>query len=169
MKMNIIKMPVVMALCCMALFSCNNVENGGDANDETKVESADEEASVQAVKYEVGFSQDLYDFFDMELVYTNAAGKNVTMKVTTDLNLTVTPEVKLDSAVMRVTAKPKENMPQIDENKLYRNDVKCCMTVDTDKQKGNSYNSNSTMAIKGDKWKTFVSEEKTMVSKVAEL
>ena len=169
MKTNLVSVQAVLVLCCMMLFSCRNAGNGGEANNEEKVETTNRAEQVQTVRYEVEFSKDMYDFFDMELVYTNAQGENVTTALTDKFHELVTPEVKIDSAVMKVTAKPKENMPQIDDTKVYKYEMKCNMVVDTDKTKGESHSSNNSMSLRGDKWKSFVSEEQVMVSKVAKL
>lgn len=169
MKVNFVSIRAVLVLCCLMLYSCHNAGNGGEAKNDEKVENTDNTASVQTVRYEVEFSKDMYDFFDMELIYTNAQGEHVTQNLTDNFQAVINPEVKIDSAMIKVTARPKENMPQIDDAKLYKYEMKCDMTVDTEKEKGKSYGRSNSMSIKGNKWKTFVAKEQVMVSEAAAL
>lgn len=169
--MNFVNVQAVVALCCMLLCSCNNrTGNGGEAgSDRKKIETASNTDSMQTVKYEVSFSKDVYDFFDVELVYTDAIGKNVVKNVTDDIQLTVKQESTIDSTVMRITAKPKNNIPNIDNTRLYKYDVNCSMIVNVGNNKAKNYVSNSSISIKGDKWKNFVAKERVVMSEVAGL
>lgn len=170
MKVNFVNVHTVVALCCMLLCSCNNnVGNGGEAGGDGSQVTAGKTDSVQTVKYDVNFGRDVYDFFDVEMVYTDVMGENVTRKITDNMQLTVKPGEMADSVMMRITARPKENMPDIDNARLYKWYVNCRMTVDAGKDMAKNYGSNSSMSMTGDKWRTFVAEERVVVSEVAEL
>lgn len=164
MKKSFLKMPLVMALCGLVFFSCSETEdNMGAPGQGQQTETTD---SVQSISYEVGFSKDLYDFFDMELSYTNAQGEIVTERMTQDVQLTVTPTVRLDSVVLKVTGKPKENMPAINDTVLYKKDVRYEVAVYTSNSPSNGHASNNSMPIIGREWREYVSQERTLVSHV---
>lgn len=170
MKTKSMNVLTVGALCCMLLCACNHNTGNGGAGSEGNVETADKTDSVQkTVKYNVNLSKDVYDFFDVELVYTDANGENVVRKVTDNIQLTVQPEAGVDSTVMKITTRPKKDMPVIDDTKVYKYNVNYSMTVDEGKNKGKNHGSNKSMSMKGDKWRNFVTEEQAVMSEVAKL
>ena len=155
----------VVTLCCVLLCACNGGKAGSDGNMETTGKTD----SVQTVKYNVNLSKDVYDFFDVELVYSDAKGENVVRKVTDNIQLTMRPETGVDSTVMRITIRPKKDMPDIDNTKLYKYNVNCSMTVDAGKNERKNYVRNESMSMRGDKWRNCVAKEQVVISEVAGL
>lgn len=160
MKMNFLKMPVAMAVCGLMLFSCSETEESAEIPGEgQQTETTD---SVRTVTYEASLSQDLYDFFDMDLTYTNARGETVTERMTQDVQFTITPTVKLDSVVMKVIGTPKADMPEINDTAMYKKELRYNMNVNS----SNKGFSTDKQPFRGDKWGEYVSKERTLVSHV---
>lgn len=151
-------MPVAMAVCGLMLFSCSEAEDEIPGQGQ-QTETND---SIRTVTYEASFSQDLYDFFDMDLTYTNARGETVTERVTHDVQFTITPTVKLDSVVMKVTGTPKANMPEINDTAMYKKELRYNMNINS----SNNDSSADIQPFRGDKWREYVSRERTLVSHV---
>lgn len=152
-----------MAVCGLMLFSCSEAED--EISGQGQQTETDD--SVRTVTYEASFSQDLYDFFDMDLTYTNARGETVTERMTQDVQFTITPTVKLDSVVMKVIGTPKADMPEINDTAMYKKEEQCNIVVKNKAQEViRTATESSTKSLRGNIWKTWVSNEKSFVSEV---
>lgn len=121
MKFRMFLAIVAMLATCGIMTSC-----GSDEPDmpESKVVS-------YKVSYDAQLGDLWYKFYDVEMSYVGADGKQTSIKLNTDFSQTLSiPADKMPSGLnFKVTAKRKANLPEIDENARYVADHLCKCSV----------------------------------------
>lgn len=104
---------MVMMACCVPFSACSSDEN------EPEITSTDEITTVEAT-YSVSLSEDWYKFFDIEVTYTSETGvKTIFLTEDWNFDMQIPYSAEPDEFVCQVTAKPKADMPAIDDNATY--------------------------------------------------
>lgn len=104
---------LAMIACCVTFSACSSDE------DDPEPTPTNEPTTIKAT-YSVSLSDDWYKFFDIEVAYTTPAGVD-TILLTEDWNfeMNIPYSAKPNTFVCKVTAKPKANMPAIEDNATY--------------------------------------------------
>lgn len=150
-----------------ALISC------GDDDDDKAPIPVDTTAYVE-IEYDVDLSRTWYDYFDIEVTYTDVTGQIITTPLTRDWEYT--KRVQLESApktlTMTVTAKPKSNdtAPVATQSVTFERD--CSMSVEGYDARGNKtslqyeYEAPMIFTLQGDALTTMLSRTQELFNDV---
>lgn len=104
---------MAMMTCCVTFSACSSDEN------EPEIISTNELTTIEAT-YSVSLSEDWYRFFDIEVTYTSETGvKTILLTEDWNFDMKIPYSAEPDEFVCHVTAKPKADMPAIDDNATY--------------------------------------------------
>ena len=104
---------LAMMACCVTFSACSSDEN------EPETIITNELTTIKA-EYSVSLSEDWYRFFDIEVTYTSETGvKTILLTEDWNFDMNIPYTAGPDEFVCQVTAKPKADMPAIEENASY--------------------------------------------------
>lgn len=105
---------------CLAMMACS-INFSACSSDENEPETiiTNELTTIEAT-YSVSLSDDWYRFFDIEVTYTSETGvKTILLTEDWNFDMNIPYMAGPDEFVCQVTAKPKADMPAIEENASY--------------------------------------------------
>lgn len=104
---------LAMMACCINFSACSSDEN------EPETIITNELTTIEA-EYSVSLSEDWYRFFDIEVTYTSETGvKSILLTEDWNFDMNIPYTAGPDEFVCQVTARPKADMPAIEENASY--------------------------------------------------
>lgn len=105
---------------CLAMMACS-INFSACSSDENEPETiiTNELTTIEAT-YSVSLSDDWYRFFDIEVTYTSETGvKTILLTEDWNFDMNIPYTAEPDEFVCQVTARPKADMPAIEENASY--------------------------------------------------
>jgi hypothetical protein len=113
-------------MLCISLPSCSRDE--GYEEDEGEVVAP---IAYLRARYSVQLAQAWYDYYDIEMSYTDLTGAQNTRTITKDTAFDEQVEISLATNTLSfyVVAKPKANAPEVSDSTAYSISHSCKMTV----------------------------------------
>lgn len=105
---------------CLAMMACSiNFSACSSDENEPGTIITNELTTIEAT-YSVSLSDDWYRFFDIEVTYTSETGvKTILLTEDWNFDMNIPYTAEPDEFVCQVTARPKADMPAIEENASY--------------------------------------------------
>jgi hypothetical protein len=161
-----------MAIMLSVVLGLSMTSCGNDDEPDNDTNSSTASDHFVCLTYRVSLSQTWYDYFNIEVSYTDVLGKEHSEAISSDwtyqqLNIKST-EAGKDFAIS-VVAKPKSSDPTVEEGTAYKMSHDCSMLVETVDSNGNilkhnGYGSPSSMSVGGDAAIRYFSTEHTIFS-----
>lgn len=157
-------------LCLAMLAGCISFASCSDDNEEEPIQVDKNPLEKVVINYSLDLDDDWYKFFDVEVRYA-IGGDEETITITEDWKLekTISYSEDLKAYTCYVTAKPKAELPAIEEGVTYHLGHKNFTTItvirkDGSKELVTSYGSPSTLAITAEGMKKQVTREHKLMS-----
>lgn len=163
MKKIILRNGLFFLMGVSVITSCGqNKENTESNTTEETITKTDK--TIKKISYRLNLSETYFDFFEIVAEYTDKDGSTVSKTLTDNLDLSLETDGKFCEANIKVIAKPKNNIPEIDKEKIYDFKKSYYINIETIPNGSKDMGDSATLPVKGSKLNEFASKEHVLVS-----